>query len=104
MSQDEAPSEGTSEPFMIPLNSTHRAERPDQEFVEDPGLNEDSVAAMTGDEAKQYLKLLLEVLRPDLPSLSWLRRAASPSSLDGPALGPVRKLLLEGRPPISEPL
>ena len=32
------------------------------------------------DEAKQYLKLLLEVLRPDLPSLSWLGRAASAQS------------------------
>ena len=111
MSQNEAPYAGSSDPFVIPRDATYRASSSDQEFVEDRGLNEDSVAAMTGDEAKQYLKLLLEVLRPDLPSLSWLRRAASAkstpiqaSSPGGPALDPVRKLLLEGRPPISYPL
>jgi hypothetical protein len=81
---------------------------PQHEFVADPGLDAPSVAAMTGDEAKEYLKLLREVLRPELPSLTWLRRAASSTSEARPsaiqrshALGPLRKLLVEGQPPIS---
>jgi len=51
--------------------------RPVQGFAEDPGLDEQSVADMTADEVKEYLTLLLQVLRPELPSLTWLRRAAS---------------------------
>jgi hypothetical protein len=81
---------------------------PQHEFVPDPGLDAHSVEALTGDEAKEYLKLLREVLRPELPSLTWLRRAASSTSearqsaiQRSHALGPLRKLLVEGRPPIS---
>ena len=54
MSQNEAPYAGSSDPFVIPRDATYRASSSDQEFVEDRGLNEDSVAAMTGDEAKQF--------------------------------------------------
>ena len=106
MSQDEAPYEGSSEPFVIPLGSMYNASRAQPESVEDPGLNEAGVAAMTGDEATEYLNLLLEVLRPDLPSLAWLRLAAASkskairlSSQTGHAL--LQKLLIEGKPPIS---
>ena len=77
---------------------------PQHEFVPDPGLDAPRVAAMTGEEAKEYLKLLREVLRPDLPSLTWLRRAASSRQSviqHSHALGPLRKLLVEGTPPIS---
>jgi len=90
---------------MSEPDSTFHAE---EEFVADPGLDEQSVGAMTGEQTKQYLALLLKVLRPDLPSLAWLRRADSSKS-GGPqsasqsphALGSLRKLLVDGKPPIS---
>lgn len=46
-------------------------------FMRDPGLNANAIALMSSDETREYLKLLLEVLKPDLPSLTWLREAHS---------------------------
>jgi hypothetical protein len=93
---------------MSEPDSTFHVPRPEQEFLADPGLDEHSVADMPADEAREYLKLLLKVLRPDLPSLTWLRRAASSTSearqsaiQRSHALSPLRKLLVEGKPPIS---
>jgi len=73
---------------MSEQDSTFHASTPEREFVADPGLDEHGVAAMTVEEMKEYLMLLLKVLRPNLPSLAWLRQAASSRS---------------GAPPIVEP-
>ncbi len=55
-----------------------------QEFIPDPGLDAQSVAAMTPEEAKEYLTLLIRYSAPgDLPSLTWLRRAAAASRRGG---------------------
>ena len=93
---------------MSEQDSTFHASTPEREFVADPGLDEHGVAAMTVEEMKEYLMLLLKVLRPDLPSLAWVRRAASSksggsqSSSQSPhALGSLRKLFVDGTPPIS---
>jgi len=42
----------------------YQVSRSQEEFVEDPGLDEHSVAAMTAEEVKEYLALLFRVLRP----------------------------------------
>jgi hypothetical protein len=44
-------------------------------FVEHPGLRSEHLYLMTGDECREYLWLLLAVLKPDLPSITWLRHA-----------------------------
>jgi len=78
-----------------------------QPFLEDRGLDEQSLAVMTPDEITEYLVLLLRVLRPELPSLTWLRRAASsrPTATRGPNRSPrsepLGKLLVGGKPPID---
>src|SRR2546428_13787117 len=49
-------------------------------WVPDPGLDAQSVAGMTSEEAKEYLTLLIRYFPPlELPSLRWLRRAAAAS-------------------------
>ena len=59
--------------------------RPAQGVIEDPGLDNHSLAAMTGEEAKDYLELLVKVLQLRLPSLPWLRQTtlSNPRVRDG---------------------
>ena len=70
-----------------------------QGFAEDPGLDEQSVADMTAEETKEYLRLFLRVLQPHLPSLTWLRAAASRPRGREPGL--LRRLLVDGEPPLA---
>jgi hypothetical protein len=49
-------------------------------WVRDPGLDAESVASMTPNEAKEYLTLVIRYFPPwQLPSLAWLRGASAVS-------------------------
>jgi hypothetical protein len=47
-------------------------------WIHDSGLDPHSVASMTPGEAKEYLTLVIRYVAPgQLPSVTWLRRAAA---------------------------
>jgi hypothetical protein len=58
-------------------------------WVADSGLDADSAASMTADEAKEYLTLVVHYVAPNgLPSLAWLRRTTAPARKPGDSLSP----------------
>jgi hypothetical protein len=58
-------------------------------WVADSGLDADSAASMTADEAKEYLTLVIRYFpASDLPSLAWLRRATPAARKSGDSLSP----------------
>ena len=52
---------------MSEPDSTYHVPTPEQEFLPDAGLDAHSVAAMAAEEAKEYLKLLVESSGPNCP-------------------------------------
>jgi hypothetical protein len=53
-------------------------------WIHDSGLDPQSVASMTPDEAKEYLTLGIRYVVPgQLPSVTWLRRAAAITEKSG---------------------
>jgi hypothetical protein len=70
-------------------------------WIDDPGLDQASLAAMTDADAREYLRLLLDVLSPELPSLTWLKRAAAAKRSRPQGVPKVLIELLRSRPPME---